>query len=91
MSAGSGFRLLLTSLKEGSVFRVKLNASGDATSGTATKLFKTTNRYRDLAIAPDKRTFYVITDSDGSTSGPTSGSMQTLDDRGAVLEFKLAP
>jgi hypothetical protein len=73
------------------VFRVKLNASGDATSGTATKLFKTTNRYRDLAIAPDKRTFYVITDSDGSTSGPTSGSMQTLDDRGAVLEFKLAP
>jgi PQQ-dependent dehydrogenase (s-GDH family) len=86
-----GTALLLTSLKEGSVFRVKLNATGDGTSGAATKLFKTTNRYRDLAIAPDKHTFYVITDSDGSTSGPTSGSTQVLDNRGAVLEFKFVP
>jgi PQQ-dependent dehydrogenase (s-GDH family) len=86
-----GTSLLLTSLKTGSVFRVHLSANGETTVGAATELFKTTNRYRDLAIAPDKRTFYVITDSDGSTSGPTSGSTQELDHRGAILEFSYLP
>ncbi|HET6339773.1 MAG TPA: glucose/sorbosone family PQQ-dependent dehydrogenase [Polyangiales bacterium] len=86
-----GTSLLLTSLKTGSVFRVHLSANGETTVGAATELFKTTNRYRDLAIAPDKRTFYVITDSDGSTSGPTSGSTQELDHRGAILEFSYTP
>jgi PQQ-dependent dehydrogenase (s-GDH family) len=86
-----GTSLLLTSLKKGSVFRVHLSADGQSTVGAATELFKTTNRYRDLAIAPDKRTFYVITDSDGSTSGPTSGSTQQLDHLGAILEFSYLP
>lgn len=86
-----GRALLVPTLKKGSVLRVRLNANGDATMGEPTELFKTTNRYRDLTIAPDKRTFYVITDSDGSTSGPTSGSTQQLDHRGAILEFKYVP
>jgi PQQ-dependent dehydrogenase (s-GDH family) len=83
-----GRALLLTSLKAGSVFRVQLGADGQSTVGKALPVFKTTNRYRDLAIAPDHRTFYVITDSDGSTSGPTRGSTQQLDNLGAVLEFR---
>lgn len=86
-----GTSLLLTSLKAGSVFRVQLSANGETTVGPATELFKTTNRYRDLAIAPDKRTFYVITDSEGSTSGPTSGSTQMLQHPGAILEFSYPP
>jgi PQQ-dependent dehydrogenase (s-GDH family) len=83
-----GNSLLVTSLKEGTVFRVRLSADGLGTVGEATALFKTTNRYRDLAIAPGGRTFYVITDSDGATSGPTSGSSLNLDNRGAILEFR---
>lgn len=86
-----GTSLLLTSLKEGSVFRVRLSANGETTVGPATVLFKTTNRYRDLTIAPDRRTFYLVTDSDGSTSGPTSGSTQVLEHRGAILEFRYVP
>jgi len=86
-----GNSLLLTSLKEGTVFRVGLSADGQTTVGEASALFKTTNRYRDVAIAADKRTFYVITDSDGATSGPTSGSTVQLDNRGAILEFRAAP
>ena len=84
-----GTALLLTSLKKGSVFRVQLSSSGETTVGMPTELFKTTNRYRDLAIAPDKRTFYIITDSDGATSGPSQGSTQQLDQRGAILEFRV--
>lgn len=92
----SGFKtwgkaLLLPSLKLGSVLRVSLSANGEATQGETKELWKTVNRYRDLTIAPDRRTFYVVTDNDGATSGPTQGSTQTLTHRGAVLEFKPAP
>jgi hypothetical protein len=79
--------LLVPNLKQGSVLRVPLTASGEGTADETKELFRTTNRYRDIAIAPDNRTFYVITDSDGATSGPTSGSTQQLQHRGAVLEF----
>ena len=33
--------------------------------GDAVAYFKTTNRYRDIAIHPDRRTFYICTDSAG--------------------------
>ena len=82
-----GAALLVPNLKHGSVLRLKLSASGESVEGETTELFKTTNRYRDLAIAPDNRTFYVITDSSGATSGPTSHSTQELEHPGAVLEF----
>lgn len=85
-----GDALLVTSLKEGTVFRIRLSDDGLSTVGEAVALFKTTNRYRDLAIAPDRRTFYVITDSEGSTSGPTTGSTLNLENRGAILEFSVA-
>jgi len=73
------------------VFRVRLSVGGQSKVGEPSPPFKTTNRYRDLAIAPDRRTFYVITDSDGATSGPTSGSTVQLENRGAILEFRAAP
>lgn len=80
--------LLITSLKEGAVFRVRLNESGDAVLGEHEVLFETTNRYRDLAIAPDGHHFYVVTDNAGATSGPTTGVSMMLEHEGAVLEFK---
>jgi hypothetical protein len=36
-------------------------------------LFRTTNRYRDLAIAPDGLSFYIATDASGATRGPDGG------------------
>ena len=83
--------LLVPSLKQGAVFRVALAADGRSVTGPNVTLFKTTNRYRDLAIGPDKLTFYVITDSQGDTSGPTQGGTQNLTHRGAVLAFRYAP
>lgn len=86
-----GTALLIPSLHKGSVLRVKLAANGEITEGNSKELFKTTNRYRDLAIAPNKRSFYVVTDNDGATSGPASGSTLELEHRGAVLEFSYSP
>ncbi|WP_437670584.1 glucose/sorbosone family PQQ-dependent dehydrogenase [Sorangium sp. So ce131] len=85
---GWGNSLLITSLKRGSVFRVKLSANGKSVVGEPVRLFHTNNRYRDLAITPDRRTLYVITDPSGSTSGLNDLGTSVLDNPGAILEFK---
>ncbi|WP_437819460.1 glucose/sorbosone family PQQ-dependent dehydrogenase [Sorangium sp. So ce1078] len=85
---GWGNSLLMTTLKKGALFRVKLSADGNSVVGEPVVHFKTTNRYRDLAMSPDRRTLYVITDTEGNTSGPTGGATTVLDNPGAILEFK---
>jgi PQQ-dependent dehydrogenase (s-GDH family) len=83
--------LLLTSLKRGTVYRVPLSTDGAAIGGDVTPLFKTTNRYRDIAVKPDGRTFYVITDAQGSTASLDGGATSSLENKGSVLEFTAAP
>lgn len=80
--------LLFTSLKEGVLYRVKLSASGNSVVGKEIAYFDSTNRYRDIALTPDGRTIYVITDSSGPTKAPTGGDTTELENRGAILEFK---
>lgn len=79
--------LLVTALKTGTVYRLALSADGQSVSGAAMPYFKTTNRYRDLAINPDGRTFYVITDNDNNTQDPAGHPTATLDNPGALLTF----
>jgi PQQ-dependent dehydrogenase (s-GDH family) len=43
-------------LKAGRVYRLKLTTDGSAIAGDPDEIFKTTNRYRDIAFAPDGRT-----------------------------------
>ena len=88
--------LLITTLKTSSVFRLKLNAAGTAPALTpgangndsVVQYFKfpALNRYRDIALGNDGITFYLLTDSVGTTSGPSAGSAGVTD-RGRVLEF----
>jgi PQQ-dependent dehydrogenase (s-GDH family) len=61
--------LLVPSLKRGSVFRLKLGEDGTSIVGPEIELWQTRNRYRDLAINPDGRTFYVATDHAGANPG----------------------
>ncbi|XXY23021.1 glucose/sorbosone family PQQ-dependent dehydrogenase [Sorangium sp. So ce216] len=91
-AAGSGIpgwedSLLMTTLKKGAVYRVKLSETGAPVAGEPLVHVQTTNRYRDLALSPEGRTIYVITDSSGSTSGPTGGTTTALSNPGAILEF----
>ena len=83
--------LLVTSLKKGSVFRVPLSSDGKGISTEVTPLFKTTNRYRDLAVNADGQTFYVVTDNDGLTASVDGGATKSLENHGSVLEFRAAP
>ena len=80
--------LLVPSLLKGLVYRLALSADGRSVSGPPLEYFKTTNRYRDIAVHPDQRTFYVATDPDGRATDAAGLSTQSLSNRGAILEFK---
>jgi PQQ-dependent dehydrogenase (s-GDH family) len=85
---GWGDSLLVTSLKHGALYRVPLGPADGPAAGEVPVLFRTTNRYRDLALGPDHRTLYVLTDSAGFTRTAAGGATPVLRDRGAILEFR---
>jgi aldose sugar dehydrogenase len=76
--------LLVTTLRRGRVFRFKLNATLDAIVGDSVAYFPAVNRYRDIALSPDGRIF-LITDSIGSTSGPSGSDLSNLVNKGSIL------
>jgi PQQ-dependent dehydrogenase (s-GDH family) len=80
--------LLLTALKAGRVYRLKLSADGTAIAGEPEELFKTTNRYRDLAFAPDGRTVYLATDPSGRSTDSTGAYTTELENGASILEFR---
>lgn len=92
LNAGKGIpgwypSLLVPTLRTGTVYRYKLNTTGDAIVGDSIPYFKTVNRYRDIAMAPDGRIF-LITDSIGSTSGPSGADNPNLVNRGDIVVYQ---
>ncbi|RIA10063.1 PQQ-dependent dehydrogenase (s-GDH family) [Flavobacteriaceae bacterium MAR_2010_72] len=84
-----GKSLLIPTLKRGTIFRAKLNATGDGLESQTYEEFHSSNdRYRDVAVGPDGITFYVITDSSGSTSGPSGTNPQSLQNPGVVMRIQ---
>lgn len=79
--------LLITTLKRGAIYRLKLNEQGDQVVGEMEELFREVDRYRDMAISPDGLRIYVLTDSLGSTSFAAGNSNPDLVHRGDILEF----
>ena len=75
--------VLVTGLMTGVVFRVSL-ATGAAAPLT---YFKSQDRYRDLAIAPDGRRIYAGTDAHGRVLTATGEPTTSLANPGALLEF----
>jgi len=82
--------LLLPVMLRGLVYRMLLAPDGKSVVGGPIEYFKTTNRYRDLAVGPDQRTIYIVTDSDGATIDGNGTRTRMLANPGAVLEFKYA-
>ncbi|HYH94861.1 glucose/sorbosone family PQQ-dependent dehydrogenase [Hyalangium sp.] len=86
---GWGGSLLVTSLKNGALYRFKLSGDGQGVRDTD-QLFDTVNRYRDLAIGPDNRTFYIATDSAGFTRDANGGATDVLANPGSIMVFRFA-
>jgi hypothetical protein len=78
--------ILALSLIRGVVYRLKLSDDGRVLTGPSIELFPTANRYRDIAMHPDGRRFYLATDPEGP-SRDTGGEARALANPGSVLEF----
>ena len=83
--------LLITTLKKGELCRQKLSPDGNTALGAAEAILYTQNRYRDVAMDPDGKTLYIITDSGGQTSGPSGSQALTVSDPGVILKFVYQP
>jgi len=78
--------LLVLSLIRGTVYRLTLAPDGRSVREPPSALFRTANRYRDMAIHPDGRRLYVATDPSGPYRD-ANGASQALANPGSILEF----
>jgi trimeric autotransporter adhesin len=70
--------LVAGSLKWGRLVRLKIGTNGTTIVPIGTRdtasYFGSTNRFRDLAFAPNGKDIYVIMDRNSTTSGPSAGN-----------------
>jgi PQQ-dependent dehydrogenase (s-GDH family) len=78
--------ILVAGLASGTIYRIPLANASDP----PLTYFKARDRYRDLAIAPDGRRIYVVTDSRGRTVTATGEMTTELEHPGALLELTYA-
>jgi PQQ-dependent dehydrogenase (s-GDH family) len=83
--------LLVLSLIRGAVYRLPLAADGRSVKDPPTELFRSANRYRDIALNPDGRTLYLATDPSGPNRDANGAVNQKLANPGSILELKYAP
>ena len=80
--------LLVLSLIRGAVYRLSLAPDGRSVQGPPVEMFKSANRYRDIALNPDQRTLYLSTDVSGPSRNTAGVVTQTLANPGSILEFR---
>ena len=81
---------MITSLKNGALYRIPLNADGKNIQGDVIKYFKTNNRYRVVLVSPDTKKIYIATDTKGNVIGTDGKPNTEMENKGAilVLEYK---
>jgi len=83
--------LMVATLKGGKIARLKLSSDGLSVIKTAPydtiSYFRSVNRFRDVAFAPDGNTIYTIIDSSSTTSGPSTGNPIISACRGCVQKY----
>lgn len=79
--------LLVSSLKNGALYRLVLNADGKTIQGDAIKYFHSQNRYRMVLISPDSKTIYVATDTAGNVLDKDGKPANKMANPGAIIAF----
>lgn len=84
--------LIVGSLKGGRLIRINLNAAGTGTApngntSDTNTLFRSVNRFRDIAISPDGKSIFTVIDSSSITSGPTTANPIISACRGCVQKY----
>jgi PQQ-dependent dehydrogenase (s-GDH family) len=75
--------ILVAGMTSGVIYRLPLRASSEP----PLTYFKAQDRYRDLAVAPDGRRIYVVTDAHGRALTASGEMTPSLAHPGALLEF----
>jgi PQQ-dependent dehydrogenase (s-GDH family) len=83
--------LFVLSLVRGAVYRLPLAADGRSVKEPVVELFKSVNRYRDIALNPDGRTIYLATDPSGPNRDASGTVSQKLANPGSILELTYTP
>jgi 6-phosphogluconolactonase (cycloisomerase 2 family) len=81
----------MTTLKAGRIFQIALDENGTALTHEPVELFRSENRYRDIAFSPDGRTLYVIADIKGPVQAMKEDPITpttTLWSPGSLLMFR---
>lgn len=78
--------LLVTTLRRGTFYRYKLNATRNGIVNDSVPYFFRTDRYRDLALK-NGNIIFTVTDSIGSTSGPSGSGTSVLTRPGTILKY----
>lgn len=83
--------ILMTTLKTGRLYRIRMNSDKKTVLGDEIACFDTQNRYRDVCLSPDGMTIYVITDSSGNALGMNGRATKDLKNPGALIAFTYSP
>ena len=96
MIPGWSKSLVAAGLKFGRMIRIPLSANGtktmpsnldSANSADTITYFQSTNRYRDLAIAPNGKDIFFVMDNNSATSGPGIGNPTEVACMGCVVKY----
>ena len=81
--------VLITSLKRGLLYHVRLDPSESVTIGEAVPMFRSLNRYREVVFGADGRTIYVATDTNGygNTTNDAGSAAFKMQNPGSILAF----
>ena len=80
--------LLISTLKNGAIYRIPLSQDRKQAQGDMIKYFHTQNRYRQVLVAKDGKSIFVITDSAGNVLDKDGLPAQAMQSPGAVIQFK---
>ena len=79
---------LMTTLKGGRIVQLALNENGTALARDPVELFRSENRYRDVAFGPAGRSIRVITDTSGPVQAIEGGATTDLWNPGSLLVLR---
>jgi PQQ-dependent dehydrogenase (s-GDH family) len=79
--------LIMTTLKDGTVYRLTLTYGGTRL-GEVIPLWKSQDRYRDTAFSPDGTTIYAATDSAGLVRDADGAPTSDLENPGSILVLR---
>jgi PQQ-dependent dehydrogenase (s-GDH family) len=80
--------IIISSLKNGTLYRVPLSADQKQAQGDITKYFHTANRYRQVLVSQDGKSIYVITDKTGNFLDENGLPSQAPANPGSLLVFE---